>query len=126
MIEQRIEHTEERLNASPALAGLQQLPGRASTSIQSDSWHQDRIQDTVVPSVQTLRSSQIIQQQVDERLQHLEQLNEKGMFKSRGEGADTVWVKQQVPWPQNFILVKVQLIMTVSVFTNGFLAFVKS
>ena len=32
------------------------------------------------------------------------QLNEKGTFKSQSGGTETVWVKQQVPWPQNFIL----------------------
>ena len=36
--------------------------------------------------------------------QHLAQLNEKGTFKSQRGGTDTVWVKQQVPWRQNFIL----------------------
>ena len=64
-IEQRIECTEERLDASPARVGLQQLPGAASSSQRSDAWQQDRMQDTIMPSVNTLRSSQMIQRQVD-------------------------------------------------------------
>ena len=43
-IEQRIEHTEERLDAS-AQVGLSKSPGQASTSTRNESWSQD----TVVP-----------------------------------------------------------------------------
>ena len=60
-IEQRVERTEERLEASPARAGLQQSPGTVLTSThRSETWQQDRIQLTVMPSVHTLRSSQMI------------------------------------------------------------------
>ena len=58
----------------------------------------------MVPLTQAIQGSQLIQKQVDERLQQLSQLNEKGTFKSQRGGIDIVWVKKQTPWPQNFIL----------------------
>ena len=45
-----------------------------------------------------------MQTQVDHRIQQLKDLNEQGKFKSQRGGKDTVWVKKEVPWPQNFIL----------------------
>ena len=99
-IEHRIERTEERLDASPAQVGLPTSPSQASTSTNNETWNQD----TVVPSVQTLKNSQLIQQQVDERLLQLLQLNGRGTCKSQRGGTDTVWVKRQTPWPQSFIL----------------------
>ena len=99
-IEQRIERTEEGLDASPAQVGLSKSPGQASTSTRNESWSQD----TVVPSVQALKTSQLIQQQVDERLQQLSQINERGTCKSQTGRSHTVRVKNQTPWPQNFIL----------------------
>ena len=101
-IEQRIER--EGGEAAPAQTGSQQTHTEASTSAVSDPWKADKGQDTVVPSIQALRSSQLIQRQVDERLQQLTQINERGTFNSQRGGTDTVWVKHQTPWPQNFIL----------------------
>ena len=99
-IEHRIERTEERLDASPAQVGLSKSPGQASTSTNDDTWNQD----TVVPSLQALKNSQLTQQQVDERLLELSKINERGTCKSQRGGSDTVWVKHQTPWPHNFIL----------------------
>ena len=103
-IEQRIERTEEKLEAAPAQTGSQDLHGKPQAPASSDTWHKEQHQDTVVPSIQALKGSQLIQKQVDERLQQLSQLNEKGTCKSQRGGTDTVWVKNQTPWPQNFIL----------------------
>ena len=75
-----------------------------SSSAPSEMWNRDQHQETVVPSIQALKSSQLIPKQVDERLQQLSQLNEKGTFKSQRGGTDTVWVKIRSQWPQNFIL----------------------
>ena len=99
-IEHRTECTEERLDASPAQVGLSASPGQASTSTNDDAWNQY----TVVPLVQALNNSKLIQQQVNERLLELSKINERGTCKSQRGGSDTVWVKHQTPWPQNFIL----------------------
>ena len=121
-IEQRIERTEEKLEAAPAQTGPQSLPEKPLPNVSSNIWSIDQHQDTVIPSIQTLQGSQMIQKQVDERLQQLSQLNEKGTFKSQRGGTDIVWVKKQTPWPQNFILgvpVKIGLIMIALVCFNG-------
>ena len=41
---------------------------------------------------------------MDARLQELRTLNEQGKFKSQRGGSDTVFCKQEVPWPHNYIL----------------------
>ena len=68
-IEQRIERTEKKLEAAHAQTGLQNLPEKPSTSASRNIWSMDQHQDTVVPSIQALQGSQLIQKQVDERLQ---------------------------------------------------------
>ena len=63
-----------------------------------------RLEEVVVPSVTALQGTPHIQAEVDRRLKHLAELNEAGKLKSQRGGSDTVWVKKQVPWPQNFVL----------------------
>ena len=63
-----------------------------------------QLEEVVVPSVAALQGTPHIQAEVDRRLKHLAELNEAGKLKSQRGGNDTVWVKKQVPWPQNFIL----------------------
>ena len=58
----------------------------------------------VVPSVAVLQGAPHIQAEVDRRIKHLTDLNESGKLKSQRGGNDTVFVKRQVPWPQNFVL----------------------
>ena len=48
-------------------------------------------------------SSKQIQTVVHQRLQELTRINEQGMFKSQRGGKDHVLVKNQVPWPQNYV-----------------------
>ena len=60
-------------------------------------------QDLVLPSLTTLRQSRVIQQQVDTRIRELQGLD-KGKFKSQRGGSETIWVKKEVPWPQNHVL----------------------
>ena len=63
-----------------------------------------QLEEVVVPSVATLQGTSHIQAEVNRRLKHLAELNEAGKLKSQRGGTDTVWVKKQVPWPQNFVL----------------------
>ena len=63
-----------------------------------------QLEEVVIPSVASLQGTPHIQAEVDRRLKHLAELNEAGKLKSQRGGSDTVWVKKQVPWPQNFIL----------------------
>ena len=51
-----------------------------------------------------LKENKHIQDQVDSRIRELSHLGDKGNYKSQRGGTDTVWVKTQVPWPQNKIL----------------------
>ena len=63
-----------------------------------------QLDEVVVPSVAALQGTPHIQAEVDRRLKHLAELNEAGKLKLQRGGSDTVWVKKQVPWPQNFVL----------------------
>ena len=45
-----------------------------------------------------------IQVEVDRWIRHLTDLNESGKLKSQRGRHDTVFVKREVPWPQNFVL----------------------
>ena len=58
----------------------------------------------MVPSVAALQGSSHIQTEVDRCIRHLTDLNEAGKLKSQRGGSDTIFVKRQVPWPQNFVL----------------------
>ena len=60
--------------------------------------------DAVIPTTKFLKTSKHIQDAVDVRLQELTKLNEQGKFKSQRGNNDQVTVKQQIPWPQNYIL----------------------
>ena len=63
-----------------------------------------QLEEVLVPLVAALQGTPHIQAEVDRRLKHLAELNKAGKLKSQRGGNDTVWVKKQVPWPQNFIL----------------------
>ena len=63
-----------------------------------------QMDQVVVPSVAALQGAPHIQAEVDRRIKHLTDLNESGKLKSQRGGNDTVFVKRQVPWPQNFVL----------------------
>ena len=41
---------------------------------------------------------------MDVRLQKLRTLNEQGKFKSQRGGTDTIYCKNEVPWPHNYVL----------------------
>ena len=63
-----------------------------------------QLEEVVVPSVAALQGTPHIQAEVDRRLKHLAELNEAGKLKSQRGSNDKVWVKKQVPWPQNFVV----------------------
>ena len=69
----------------------------------------------MVPMVVALQGSQHIQAEVDQRIRQLVDLNKAGKSKSQRGGTEIVWVKRQVPWPQNFVLgeiINVEFLMT--------------
>ena len=76
-----------------ASVGQQNAVTTGSTSVQ-----------TIIPSLSVLQSNSRIQDQVDQRLRQLTELNEAGKLKSQRGGNETVFVKKQVMWPQNFVL----------------------
>ena len=72
-------------------------------SIASQETEEDTETDLILPSLTSLRTSRDIQQQVDAGIREL-QTSEKGKLKSQRGGSETVFVKKEVPWPQNYIL----------------------
>ena len=58
----------------------------------------------MLPTMDALRRSSTGQAEVDTRLKELNSLTDKGKFKYQRGGSETVWVKKEVPWPQNHIL----------------------
>ena len=62
-------------------------------------------EDLVLPTLATIRQSRSIQDQVDTRLKELQAVNkDKGKFKSQRGGSETIWVKNDIAWPHNFVL----------------------
>ena len=79
--------------------------GRSPASSISSRGHQeDQDEDLILPSLHSLRTSREIQDQVDARIRDLQTAPEKGKLKSQRGGSETVYVKREIPWPQNFIL----------------------
>ena len=104
-IDQRIDRTEEQLQGhvktGSDIAGSLNL---SSTPLQEVEENSDAGDDIVIPTTKFLKSSKSIQDAVDIRLRELTKLNEQGKFKSQRGNNDQVTVKQQIPWPQNYIL----------------------
>ena len=62
-------------------------------------------EDLILPTLSTLRQSRSIQEQVDTRIKELQAVDkEKGKFKSQRGGSETIWVKNEISWPHNFVL----------------------
>ena len=104
-IEQRIDRTEDQLqghlNPGSDVASSLNLSTTTSQDVEEDS---DAGYDAVIPTTKFLKTSKHIQDAVDIRLQELTKLNEQGKFNSQRASNDQVTVKQQIPWPQNYIL----------------------
>ena len=62
-----------------------------------------QLDQVVVPSVAALKGATHTHAEVDRWISHLTDLNKSGKLKLQREGHDTVFVKRQVPWPQNFV-----------------------
>ena len=102
-IEQRIDRTEEQLQVQSAVS-TSSLLNTSITPSQDGDEDSDAGDDAVIPTVKHLKSSKHIQEAVDLRLQELAKINEQGKFRSQRTNNDQITVKQQVPWPQNYVL----------------------
>ena len=73
----------------------------ASPSVRSSiSNPQEEDDDLVLPSIATLKQSQQIQKQVDDRVKQLQAMNEQGKFKSqRGERVKLYMLRKRSPGP---------------------------
>ena len=86
---------------SPSVSNSSRSP---ASSISSRRHQEDQEEDLILPSLHSLWTSKDIQDQVDARIGDLQAAPEKGRLKSQHAGSETVFVKREVPWPQNFIL----------------------
>ena len=85
--------------------GASYSPHRSHTSTRHTTAEDNSDDDDLVfPTVPALKQSKSMQQQVDERIRQLVKINEQGKFRSQRGGVENVWVKREVPWPQNYIL----------------------
>ena len=104
-IEQRIDRTEEQLQGQVQsdidTGSSLDVSTTPSQEVDEDS---DAGDDVVIPTVKHLKTSKHIQESVDLRLQELAKINEQGRFKSQRGNNDQVTVKQQIPWPHNYVL----------------------
>ena len=92
----------------------QSTPGMASPGSQASTKTSDPDLDIMTPTMEeALKKSTTIQAAVDSRLKELSTLSDKGKFKSQGGGgggggegggSETVWVKNEIPWPHNHVL----------------------
>ena len=99
----RMAAVEEKVNKHE-LTSIKNSPVSSASSQQPEDDDSNDDVDLILPSIQSLKQSRSMQQQVDARIQQLQQLNEQGKFKSKRGGGETIWVKREVPWPQHFVL----------------------
>ena len=107
----RMSMIEEKMasrDARDATMSMQQstaaATGGTTAAAQAEIHNTSQLDQVVIPTLATLQGSQHIQTEVDKRLRQLVDLNESGKSKSQRGGNEIVWVKRQVPWPQNFVL----------------------
>ena len=89
------------VSRSPSTSSRVRSP---ASSMSSRRPQEDQEEDLILPSLHSLRTSKDIQDQVDARIRDLQTATEKGKSKSQRGGSETVYVKREIPWPQNFIL----------------------
>ena len=97
----RMTAMEQKMLESDSAEVSQKSPATAVSPAVASPVQMDQL---VVLSVAALQGASHIQAEVDRRIKHLTDLNESGKLKSQRGGSDTVFVKRQVPWPQNFVL----------------------
>ena len=100
----RMTAMEHRMAETDQLEVTQRSKSTREASIAPTVSSTAQLEQTVVPSIPALQGAAHIQAEVDRRIRHLTELNESGKLKSQRGGHDTVFVKKQVPWPQNFVL----------------------
>ena len=96
----RMTAMEKRMSESDTAEVNQRSPATAVTPAVASPVQMDQM---VVLSVVVLQGA--LQAEVDRFIKHLTDLKKSGKLKSQRGGNDTVFVKSQVPWPQNFVLV---------------------
>ena len=79
-------------------------PHRTHSSTKSRTDNDSNEGELIFPPLPALKQSKSMQQQVDDRIRQLAKINEQGKLRSQRGGVDNVWVKMEVPWPQNHIL----------------------
>ena len=97
----RMTAMEQKMLESDSAEVSQKSPATAVSPAVASPVQMDQL---VVPSVAALQGASHIQAEVDRCIKHLTDLNESGKLKSQRGGSDTIFVKRQVPWPQNFVL----------------------
>ena len=104
-IGKRIDKTEEHIyGKSDGYSGGVRSSGVNFSSSKSAADYSDAEDDAFIPSTKFLKSSHSILHPVDQRLEELVAINQKGMFKSQWGGTEQISVKYQVPWPRKFVL----------------------
>ena len=83
--------------------------GGTTTPALAESYITSQLDQVVIPTLATLQGSQHIQTEVDKRIRQLVDLNESDKSKFQRGGNEIVWVKRQVPWPQNFLCWRVAI-----------------
>ena len=96
----RMSKIEEKVNTQQQPAS----PVEPAATSQTSTNTSDPELDLMIPTMEALKKSTTIQAAVDTRLRELSSLSEKGKFKSQRGGSETVWVKNEVPWPHNHVL----------------------
>ena len=86
------------------VAGAGVSPHRTHSSTKSRTDNDSDKGELIFPSLPALKQSKSMQQQVDKQIRQLAKINEQGKFRSQRGGVDNLFVKREVPWPQNHIL----------------------
>ena len=96
----RMSHIEEKVQE----IDQEKSPARSTATASSRNMDEDLEDDLVLPSTVNLQASSRIQSEVEARIKELQHISDKGKCKSQRGGGETVFVKHEVPWPQNIIL----------------------
>ena len=82
----------------------QSSPARSLRSSSSKETADEQDEELILPTISSLQSSSRSQDQVEDRIKELQMISQKGKCKSQRGGSETVFVKKEIPWPQNYIL----------------------
>ena len=109
-MDKRVQRTEAALEQGSSQPGLTHSSSHKSLNQATVSHGSDTASNTaesVVPSMEYLRSDESLQNEVEKRLADIKNLNEeatRGRVKSQRGGPGEITVKKSVDWPQHFIL----------------------